>query len=327
MAQGPESRGEGLLPAGPPARSILTVPGVIVSSHPLLAGNRWENGVAFDPEDCDVEIDFDTAAAQSTADFPYWWQCPDAGGQTPPAALNANTKLIGTNPARVTFDAYQLWAGYMCSTLDLRPGTEDRPNPRYEEIRGRVLRKLEAITPAAIEMELWTGNIADAAGFPNPALADPGSTLVQAGVPLGFVTALAELEQALAGCIGSGRHIIHAPPRVVTHWHSRGLVEPTADGRSLVTAMGTYVNAGAGYPGTAPGHVATGFTTPYVYGTGMVRVFQSTPTLTESFHNPADAINDAEIRAERSAVSVWANGCCWVGARVNVCDEYCGSGS
>ena len=163
MAAGPEMRVEGLLPATPPARSLLTIPGVVVTASDQLAGGRWENGVAFEPEACDVELNFDTAAAQSTADFPYWWQCPDSGGQTPQAALNANTKLVGASRPRLTFTPFQIWAGYRCSTLDVRPGS-----PRFAEVSARVLRKLEAITPAAVERELWTADIADAAGFTNP---------------------------------------------------------------------------------------------------------------------------------------------------------------
>lgn len=325
MAAGPEVRTEGLLPAAPPPRSLLTIPGVIVTADSALDGGRWENGVAIQPESCDVELDFDVAAGESTADFPYWWQCPDSGGTAPTAALAAGTKLVGAGRENLVFTPYQVWAGYRCSTLDVRPGT-----PRFDEVSSRVLRRLEAITPAALERELWTGNIADAAGYANPALADVGSTAAQAGVPLGFVTALAEVEQALAECHGSGRHIIHAPPRVVTHWRSRGLVEPTADGRALVTALGTFVAPGSGYPGTAPGHVATGWTTPYIYGTGMVRVFLGAPTAprgdTAEFVDPVSNVNDVVVRAERSALAVWST-CCWVGARTNLCDEYCGSGS
>lgn len=335
MAVGPAVGFDGLLRAAPPLFSVVTLPGALVSDEEKRAGapasdspeqavHRWENGVSIEPEGCNVDYDLDTA----TTDYPYWWSCIEGSGRSPvDANVNGSgTKEIGASPDALRFVPYQIHVGYACSAPDA--------GPRQTALEARVLRRLEACGPGAVEHELWTGEVAAEAGFPNPYLTDPANVDVLSAAGFGFVTALAEMEDALAECSCGGPHVIHAEPRVVTTWASRQLVERDITGAGipfLRTVLGTYVVPGTGYPGTGPeigGGTGEGsYSTSYIYGTGMVRVFLGTPV---TGFQPSGALtrtnNDYIIRAERSAVAVFDR-CCLIGTNVRLCDEYCAAGS
>lgn len=335
MAQGPGVGFEGLLPAAPPQFSLLTIPGVLVTDAEKAAGApagdppeqavmRWENGVTVEPEGCGIEYDLDLA----TADYPYWWRCEGDNGRTPVEA-NVNgtaTKYISGPPDVLTFTPYTILAGYSCSA-------PDAAGPRRAQVEARALRRLNAITPGAVEHELWTGEVSVEADFGNPYLANPAEVTVLNAAGFGYVTALAEMEDALREC-GNGQKIIHAEARVVTTWAAEGLVQRDvgADGRPFLrTFLGTFIAVGTGYPGTGPeigGGSSEGiYSDSYIYGTGMVRVFLGEPVARVG---PAEAIdrtdNDYVIRYERQAVAVFDH-CCLLGTGVRLCDRLCGSGS
>lgn len=305
--------------------SLLTVPGVVVGSPSPRNVPRWQTGVGFLPDDCDVP--FSQLAGQS--DYPYWWECPGDAGQSPVDALETSgsaadgTKAVSTPEAVETFDAVTLWAGVQC-----RAGAD----AEFEDARQRASTKLEALTPTAVEHELWTGDVAALAGFANPALADSGAaTLVDGGTPLGFVTALAELEQAIADTAPlTNPAIIHAQPRVVTAWRSEDLVEPVPTGTHLVTACGTIVVPERGATGESPGQVNPAQTANYAYSwayaTGMVHVWISAPRTPEQADSVERTQNTLTVRAERDMIAAW-NPCGLVAARVALCDVYCTGGS
>ncbi len=313
-----------LFRATPPALSLLTVPGVVVSpaeeqSMGLLGPNgarRWMNGVNVEPEACSVSLDLDTA----TADFPYWWSCP-SGTTNPVTALSGlgGVKAIGDGPDAVHAEPYTAWVGFQCRPV----GGSDARNV---EVDARIRRKLLACLPAIVEHELWTGQIADLMDADTPYLADQ-ATADDVGGYYGFVTALAEIEQALADCSCSGRHMIHAQRRVVTAWRMHNLVSlaPTRD--HLLTELGTIVVAGAGYPGTGPLGTDPSYSNSWAYGTGMVRVFVGPIDVNTTDLSTVDrSTNLAELRAETSALAIFSP-CCHVAAHVNLCDTSCGGGS
>lgn len=321
MGVGPHAAPLGLLPAAPPRYSLLTIPGVVVPGDA-----RWENGIGVQPDGCDVDL---VAGLPTATDIPYWWQCPADGGDSAPTYFGQyvgreddGIKQIGANDANLESDAFTIWAGYTCTAMEA--GNAD-------EMVARATRRLNAVLPPAVEHELWTGTLAAAAGFANDAFMDAGS-LTNLGGPLGFVTALAEVEQSLAEHYLAGRTMIHAQPRVVTAWASRGLVAPNADRTALVTTQGTVVVPGHGYPGTPPtalGGPAVGRTYSYVYGTSWVNVWLG--AVDSSINDVGTASvereqNDVEVRAERPALTIW-DPCVHVGAWVGLCDEYCGTGS
>lgn len=322
VGTGPAQGIVGLFPASRPAYNLLDAPGVLFDP----ATTRWINGASSEPDACNVPLDVDDAGE---GDWPYWWDC--GSGSTAEDTLGAVSgftsgqgyKRVATSPELVEGDPVVLWGGYTCSTLSLRNQSED-------EVRARVLRKLQAVIPVAVERELWTAQVANAAGFSNPALTDVATlTPINGSAPLGFVTALAELEQALAdnGNI-SGRRIIHAQPRVVTAWRSQYLVEPDPTGRYLVTGVGTIVVPGNGYPGSGSNLAAGNYSHSWAYGTGQVRVLLGQP-------GPVDLIsgavmnrdlNDVIVRSEVEALVLF-DPCLHVGVYVNLCDLYCGAGS
>lgn len=332
MATGPEAGFEGLLPARPPALSLITVPGVLVTDQEKvslsdLSGdpngvNRWENGVTIQPDACLSADDLDRTLVAT--DYPYWWTCPDGTGQTPAQAnvAGSGTKEIADPEALLRFTPYTITQGYFCRAADAAS--------RAAEFEGRARRKLDCVIPRAVEHELWTGQVRNVAGFATPYLADPDNDVAISVAGLGFITALAELEDALGECSCAEPKMIHAERRVVTAWRSRGLVDRSPDGSHLLTTLGTVVVPGVGYPGTGPSQAQSGegsFNSSYVYGTGRVRVFLSPPAYQG---NPVETVtrtvNDWEVRAEVTAIAVFDR-CCTVGLPVLLCDEYCGSGS
>lgn len=305
--------------------SLLTVPGVVVGNGNERQVTRPEAGVGVQSDDCHVPLAF----TAGTSDFPYWYQCQGTGGTAPTTAFETTggagdgSKVISAGEGTDLFDAIQLWAGYACRT-----GSEELA----AEGQARARRKLEALTPAAVERELWTAAIANLAGYDNPAFIDAGlATLVGGGTPLGFVTALGEVEQAIADSANlTSPVIIHAQPRVVTAWRSMDLVEPVPAGTHLVTATGTIVVPERGATGGSPGAISPAQTAnraySWVYATGMVSVWLTAPMVTNPNESVIRTVNTLEVRAERSFVAAW-NPCTLLAARVALCDLYCTGGS
>lgn len=287
------------LPAAPPPISLLT-------SAPVLEGSalpaHWENGISWDPEICKLDLDVD-------GDFPVWWVCADEGGQTASefidaqVSANTGTKPVPDNPDVRTYRPWTARGTDFCQSMN-----------RQRDRQGRARRNLEANLSAIIENELWSGQIATAASFENDFLTSSPSSL---GGPHGYVTALAELEQALAECV-TGDRMIHAQPRLVALWARNGLLVRSASGRRLETLLGTIVVPGAGYDGSGSGLAAGTIETSWAYGTGLVRVLRSEVTVTPS--NDAEAtdrsINDVTYRAERTVAAIF-DGCCKVGVQAD----------
>lgn len=315
---GPAASPVGLVTPSAPPLSLIRVPGVLATPTEM-SGNRWMAGITGDPEFCNIDLDVTT----TDGDFPYWWECPGEGGTAASSALDDGgldgTKLLADKPDEVSVQAFTIWAGEKCSAMDLHS------EPRVAEVEARVLRKLNALTPAAIERELWTGQIAALAGFSNPALMDSGSLEeLNSGTATPFVNALAELEQGFAD-FGNlvGRRIIHAQPRVVSVWRSYDLVEPSPDRSYMTTATGTYVVPGVGYPGTPTDGSAPTLEESYAFGTGMVRVFLSQPGPISRFEQGIDRTdNSVEVRAERQALIYWEP-CLHLGIDVDLCNPFC----
>lgn len=305
-----------LLVASRPSFSLLDAPGVLWTPQ----DERWLNGVSTEPDQCFVPLDIDDAGA---GDFPFWWECQPSTGVS--AASVLTTKIIDDGRDAIDVDSFTLWAGHQCSNLDVHSQS------RREEIERKLRRKLEAVTRIAVEREFWTGQVASRADFANHWLQEqPMTVSVNGGARTGFVTALAELEQELADNGNLvGRTYIHAQPRVVTAWRSRGLVDVSPDGTYLRTALGTIVVPGVGYSGGGPGDEGSegSMVGSWAYGTGPVRVAVSEPTLpmwsAETVDRPN---NDREVRVERQVAIVW-DPCVKVAVHVNPCDEYCGTGS
>ncbi len=304
------------VPASPPRVSLLT-------SAQLVDGAAqdatWENGIAFEPERCNVNLD-----AASATDYPYWWDCPLGSGVTPEVHLTAASgeKAIGGSEDNIDYRPYTAWVGEFCSTLDWRQN-----GARRRDFIGRLERRFAACLPAIVEREFWAGTIATAAGFPNAFLTDAGVTeLGGAENADPWVQAFAEMEQALGECSCGGQHMIHAQPRVVSYLASRGLVDRIPLGGSryiLETDLGTIVVPGVGYPGTSPAESAASSTGSWIYGTGLVRIWIGAARVDAVDATTVErALGDIEVRAERTVAAAWDD-CCHISIGLDLCNEYC----
>ena len=293
MASGPSAVLDGLFTASPPAVSLLTAPGVLV---PSTGDGRWMAGVAFEPIGCGLELDMSQAPADN---IPYWWDCPDGNGAT--AETTLTSKTVDTDPDNVEARAWTAWVGYTC-----RPTASPEVQAEYD---ARLLQKLRACLPAIIERELWTGQVATAAGFPNPFLADGEANVIDAAPG----EALGELEQTLAECGCGGRHMIHAQPRVVYDWMGdySNAIQVSPDGSHLRTVMGTIVVPGSGYPGTSDaGAGGTTVADATVFGTGQVRVWLGAETVQRVGYDTVDQDDNSMVLRAEIPVLVTYDPCC-----------------
>lgn len=318
MATGPARGVEGLLPLSASPRSLLSVPGVVLSD--AQAPDHWRNGIEFQPESCTLELDLDEADANDQ-DWPYWWECVEGAGTLPTAEAPGGIKTVNAGRDRVRTVPWTYWVGFRCSSLDVRT------DARRAEVTARINRKLAACRSATVERELWTGQVAALAGFPNPYLASDDVDNVPGS--FGYVTALAELEQRLAEKVCVGTRMIHAQPRVVTAWASDGLVAWNPATTRLETAVGSVVVPGDGYTGSAPdGGIDGRYNRSHVYGTGPVRVIVGSEVKhsLEDITAVTPSVNDVVVRAEQDVAIVF-DPCAQVGVEVNLCDRLCGGGS
>lgn len=156
----------------------------------------------------------------------------------------------------------------------------------------RANEHLLAREEARVEQALWTGDL-DNGGFADGA--------VQAATGLGLARSIAALEQWLAQNYGS-QGVIHMTREAALLGLS--LLVLTVKGNTLVTALGTPVVAGAGYPGTGPtGQTPTAgstylFATPALLGMRS-EVFPAVNPVQAGFDM---ATNDLNAVAERTYV-------------------------
>lgn len=236
---------------------------------------RWTQGVAYLPESLGFSRIVDLQ------DFTNGFT-PTGAGQSGAAAA-------------VTFTSFGIEAGFTASAMQWES----------DGYRDRALRYLDAITPAWIEHELWTGALISS----NPNLVDatvlPGGATALASVGTNpadnAMRALAILEEALtpvhvytgqgSGSVGDmtapgagGPGMIHAPRDLVALWAARGLLQDPVTvpnplggvGQILRTKVGNIVVPGVGYPGTPPtsgSGTARSATVAWAYATDPVVTF------------------------------------------------------
>lgn len=269
------------LPVAPPLVSLLS--SALVNDEGDDRG--WAAGIAHEQDEKGLPAGVDG----------YWWLCAEGSGVEATdtgAGPNNGVKYDGTGVGPRRWRPFDVVAAYSC--------TGNQPIPAGER-EARARRLLASVLSAAIERELWTGAVAQAAGFPNDYL-ELNPTQV-GGAAIGPRRALAELEQAVADVQAGVPAMIHAQPRVVTAWASAGLVTPSASGRQLRTALGTLVVPGAGYPGSGEGLEAGAVGSSWAYVTGLVRVWLG-PVQVIGL-GPAEydtSVNDFIVRAERATV-------------------------
>lgn len=252
--------------------------------------DRWETGISWDPESC------------AAADVDVVDRCGAAALSVPVPADEREAVPFG------------VWAGERCSPWDLG-----------RDWQGRALRQLAANRSAIVERELWTGALAQAAGYSNAFLADAGDADVLTAGAVTPLEGLEILEDALGRLLAGGRGMIHATPSAVTAWANGGALR--RDGNVVVTTLDTIVVPGSGYPGTGPGGTGPAAGSVWAYGTDMVAVRLGEPFVVPGGDTapgtnvPAQgfdrASNTVVVYAWQAAVATF-DGCAHVAAQLNL---------
>lgn len=271
-----------------------------VDPNPDNSAFRWQTGITYAPEGCsDGEVLTDLCD---------------------PADLASQTK-----PDTVTWYPYTLKVEETCTVASSASNDE-----AIAETRARVERLLNQSTETLIGSELWSGAYAQsgtipgtATDLPNVWLADVANVdiLTESG-PVGFVHALACLEQYLADNNGGKQGMIHATPQIVTHWESFRLLR--REGNRILTFKDTIVVPSPGYAGTSPDGTI-GDNNIWAYATDKIRIWlERDPRITAfpSISSIDRLQNTTTIVAQRLALAEWER-CRHAGVRIaaSVCDQ------
>jgi len=186
----------------------------------------------------------------------------------------------------------------------------------HDQMEAQAYRKLASVRSFQLEREFWSGTAAIAASHTdNQWLTKAGAAHgIENNAPVGYVTALAELEQAIADESSWAVGFIHAMPRTVALWSQNGMVTERRPG-VFQTLLGTFVVAGRGYPGTGPGEAAShlgplGGQYAYAYATSQVFVYLgSTWTAFDDPVLSVDASVNNRLGRAYQAVSANWDGC------------------
>lgn len=271
----------------PPNRPPL-IPDEAVTPAPafdrqLGAGERWEAGFRFQPENVSGEA--------------VIGPCSDAS-----MSAGENLPIVSVVPFAVI-------AGDTCHSFGWSA----------HDYVGRSTRLLQASESKQIAHEFWTGTIAQSDGLPNLYLARTGTHMVNAAAATP-ANALACLEQGLGDCGTGAAGMIHCTRDTASAWSAALLLQRDPQTGLVTTINGTVVVADAGYPGTSPagaarsdGHVWAYATSNYVeVRRGAIAVIPG--TFSEAMTRDSNKI---EWRAERMAAAS-IDGACVMAAEINL---------
>lgn len=210
--------------AQPPAGGLIS----LARRPDVDADNRWQLGYSYRPE-----LPASSVRNRSTLDGRYGAELGAAGG---PAAS------VEVVPVYLTVEERSSTFGF-----------------RGEDHEGRIKRILEANTSRLLAHELWTGEIADLDGSPNPRLMSTSTTVITGSMaPQAAVAVLADAVSKA----GMGDAMLHCSRRVGIQLPDGWRNEETLEEQGFV------VVADAGYTGTGP----TGQTGQWMYATEIVNV-------------------------------------------------------
>lgn len=249
-------------------------------------GGRWQQGFRFTPE-----------------------PCGNGWVEDPCAPEPRDTPARGT---QVEGEPYALVTPDRCTATGFQQA----------DYVGRAQRLMLRRQSALIAAELWSGELAAAAGWPNQTLVgtgDPEDTPDElTNGPASAVVALACLEQYLAACGLGDRGMIHMTPQLASHITSVAPGALRREGGLLLTVLDTIVVPDAGYPGSGPGGVPAG-ASQWAYATGLVQIEMSeVMVLPGELAQALDrSTNTVEYFAQRLAAHAW-DGCCHGAAEVDL---------
>lgn len=201
------------------------------------------------------------------------------------------------------FGAMCVYFAETCSALGIA-GAGLSLDQVQERFVARARAALEAVESAAIEAEFMDGAVLGN----NPHLADGEGAFPNGSTAVGYVDALAILEDYIASESGRGG-MIHMSPGGAIEASSHSLLFEGKDG-ILRTINGTIVVPGAGYVGHSNpdgGHTAAGTGQEWIYATGPVEIRRSDAIqLPGTFAEAHDReTNSVTYRVERYYVVTW----------------------
>lgn len=180
-----------------------------------------------------------------------------------------------------------------------------------EEVNKAVESAIEAATQKALEQEFWTGELSQTlvttdSTHPNRWLASPDATDVTPtpGTPIKVKYGMALLERAIGDSGIGERGLIHAARDTATFlpglWQKDDI---------LLSAIGTPVIAGAGYPSTSPDGDTPSAGNRWMYATGPVTVRLGKVFVYQEKIQDAINVSNNKIvyRAMRLASVTWSN--------------------
>ncbi|WP_239405348.1 hypothetical protein [Frankia sp. Cj3] len=295
-------------PIAPPDPTAPVV-SLLRAAVPDADDERWQLGFAFRPY---------SAAQAETIDM---CERTTANGRYP-----GSNNVRPTNESRVDYVPFTIVHDEICSALGFQ----------IADGRDRALTGIVGKTPAAVEYELWSGELAQVKGYPQhylsmPAVADGGPVVdltpvvSSARVPQNPLRALGLLEQALSNAgratpsgsqahtqvstgqpMGPGRRgMIHCTAEMVPQWDGNSLLR--REGNRLLTILDSIIVPGSGYLGTGPGGISPPSGCTWVYATSMIHVRLDDPYFEDDdvFATFDRATNTVVVRVMRTAAAYW----------------------
>lgn len=205
----------------------------------------------------------------------------------------------------------------------------------YDEARQYARRQLLACEGKQIETELWHGTYSNSVSTTNRHLTSPDVNLVEGDRLLGYVTALAVLEQAINNATCGAQGMIHCRADTATMFISEHLAHRV--GNLLVTELGTIIVVGSGYDGSAPDAGTPGLDpahankvpssdSGWAYATTIVDVRRSAFISSQPILERLDYSHNTLTTFERRvAASTW--GCLHAGVHVDHLNKISTTGS
>lgn len=276
----------------PPRVSLLA------SAEEVNDGTRWTAGLTFEPYGCGYNGGISAVCSSAETSTLYREK-----------SFDSEHRVIEVEP-------WVAWYGDSCSTATFRS----------RNFVDRATTAFLAAESALIASELWSGDIANAEGYPNPYFGDGNADVVSGAYPAAL--ALSRLQWELAQSL-TGRGMIHATRDVATAWYEAGGIR--REGALLLDVYDNIIVADSGYPGTGPNGEARTDTTAWAFATDLVQVRRDGQVrLLPGDGDYAAAMdrdtNLIEWRAERIVAAYWSV-CAQVAVEVDLCAVECPSGS
>lgn len=255
---------------------------------------RWEGGFLFVGDGC--------------GDLTIVVPCTDDEFPTPTSP-----------PDAVEFTPYEVVMGIECGTVALKA----------IDFQGRVTRRIDSATPAAVEAEFWRGDKAQEHALPNPYLAD--ATTYTDVTPGGsgaspLVYGFAILQRALRECL-NGPGVLHVTSNTLTLLEASRVISRTAseDVIRFYDSFGNRVVAGVGYDGSDDaGAFDVSFDTAWAYATGPVGVALGSIELLDQDYSAIDPqTNLVTVYGKRTAAAVFDPTCCHLAINLDLCATTC----